>query len=209
MKSTIKSILGGAFISIGCFAYMVTLAKTNNIFLASATFYVGLGLILLFNCNLFMGKIMTLYDTKPTINYIWDLVNIWVYNLFGSMVTSILLSQIVNVDATAMIQTKFTLSPIQLIISGLVCNILVCGAVHSYAKTKNHIMSWFLITIFVLMGLEHSVANMTYMNLAFINNYNFLEIVNNLFFVTIGNTMGGLLIANLRREDNENKNKVF
>ncbi|WP_195966779.1 formate/nitrite transporter family protein [Clostridium sp. 1001283B150210_160208_E6] len=201
MKSTIKSILGGSFISIGCFAYMITLAKTNNVFLASATFYIGLGLILLFNCNLFTGKVMTLYNTKPTINYIWDLINIWIYNLFGSMATSILLSQIINIDAVAIIQIKFTLSPIQLIISGLACNIFVCGAVHSYTKTKNHIMSWFLITIFVLIGLEHGVANMTYMSLAFINNYNFLEIVNNLFFVTIGNVMGGLLIANLRREE--------
>lgn len=60
INSMEKSIIAGSFISLGAFSYLTILAKTNNLPLASLSFYIGLLLILIYKQDLFTGKVLTL-----------------------------------------------------------------------------------------------------------------------------------------------------
>lgn len=195
MNNVLKSILGGMCIGLGCFAYLITLQKTNNPVIASATFYVGLSLILFNKYKLFTGEIYTKANLSLK-EYIKTLTFTWTGNLIGSIIIVILLNQITTVDVTTLINHKLSLNPVQIIISGLFCNLLVCSSVKNYIKTKNHIISWFWITTFVVLGLEHSIANMTYITIGFFNGIpmSILSIISLLLFSALGNIAGGRII---------------
>lgn len=190
-----KSIIAGSFISLGAFAYLTILNKTNNLPLASLSFYIGLFLILLTQTNLFTGKILTL-KTETKLEYITQLTQIWIGNLIGSIISTIILFQIFQPNVSQIIQHKLGLNPVQMIISGIVCNLLVCSAVHSYNKYNNHIMSAFCIFLFVILGCEHIVANFSYYTLGFLEGIN-AQLIISLVFVTIGNIIGGLIVRDI------------
>jgi formate/nitrite transporter FocA (FNT family) len=196
MNEIKKSIYGGSMISLGAFAYLIVLQKTSNIFLASICFYLGLSLIMLTRQNLFTGQVFT-KASLPIREYIDTLINTWLFNFIGSIITTILLSQIFHPDITQLINNKLSLNPIQIIISAIFCNVLVCIAVANYNKTSNHLMSWFYIFIFVVMSFEHCVANFSYVSLSIIQNCNtsLYSSVLLLIFSTIGNIIGGRIVV--------------
>jgi formate/nitrite transporter FocA (FNT family) len=203
MNEIKKSIYGGSMISLGAFAYLIVLQKTNNIFLASMCFYLGLSLIMLTKQNLFTGQIFT-RSHLPIREYIDTLINTWLFNFIGSIITTILLSQIFHPDITQLINNKLSLTLIQIIISAIFCNALVCIAVANYNKTNNHLMSWFYIFIFVIMGFEHCVADMTYIVLGLQLQYTNLvysNILPLLICSTIGNIIGGRIIVNIIKQN--------
>lgn len=113
--------------------------------------------------------------------------------------------------------SKITLSFENALILGILCNILVCVAVWiSYAgenTTEKMTGIFFPVLLFVLMGFEHSVANMYYIPaglfaktnevyqlLAIDHGLNLGELswlkffVQNLLPVTIGNIIGGAIL---------------
>lgn len=188
-----KSIIAGGSISIGAFAYMVVLQKTGLSSLASCVFFVGLLLVFLTGSKLFTGCVLTMRNNK---HYWCDLTKVWFGNLVGSAVITLLLYIIFpDLNFKAILDVKFEKGFLELIISGFFCNIFVCGAVYYfiYYSDKEKVgISWFLITIFVAMGLEHSIANQTYMTIALIKGYKIVPIIINLLCTTLGNLLGGL-----------------
>lgn len=195
-KSIINSFLGGASISFGCFCYLITLQKTDNVYLASTTFYLGLLLIILMKTDLFTGKVFSNSHFKLQ-EYIKSLAITWLGNLAGGVVASFCFYQIIKPDLTSLISNKLSLNPIQMLISGTICNILVCTAVYAFSKTNNHLISGFLIVCFVLLGIEHIVANFSYFTIGFCSglHINLFSLLKSLFFVTIGNIIGGRIIV--------------
>lgn len=196
MKGRVKSIFAGVSISLGAFAYLITLQKTNNIFLSSCVFYIGLGLVLTYKLNLFTGKVFTL-SKDDKIKYAQNLAKIFIYNLLGSVITTILLYQLYKPDVSNIINNKLELSWYAIIISAILCNFLVCSAIKLYLMFCNHIAPWFVISIFVLLGFNHVVADMTYFSIGFLNNINIsiISTINYFILCTIGNVIGGLLVC--------------
>lgn len=208
-----NSIMAGASISLGAFAYLITLQKTNNPFIASMMFYTGLSLVLIFGFDLFTGQVVSLrtdtytqqYFTKSSISikdYIKTLSKTWIGNLIGSIITTILLFQVLHPNVEKIINTKLSLNPIQLLVGGIACNFLVCCAVANYKMYQNHLISGFFITVFVICGFLHCIADMTYFTLAICNGMN-LEIINIIKYmvlVTLGNVCGGLLLYFMKRQ---------
>ena len=113
---------------------------------------------------------------------------------------------------------KVNISFVQGIISGVLCNILVCAAVLMAMCAKDItgklLASFFVIMLFVTGGFEHCVANMYYITAGLIamNNPEYVDLtisaygfsqeyveslnvinflVKNLLPVTIGNILGG------------------
>jgi nitrite transporter NirC len=207
-----KSIYGGIAISAGTFAYLITLSKTNNVFLSAMTFYLGLCIILTYGYNLYTGKVLTLKVTNFTMNYfqtnnisnkeyIIKLVQVWLGNLIGSIITTILLFQILHPDVSTIVNNKLSLTPVQMLISSIMCNIMVCLAVSSYQMYKNHLLSGFFITLFILLGFSHSIADMSYFTLGICEgvNIDFVKLVVSMIVVSIGNAIGGLLLLYSKR----------
>lgn len=207
-----NSIVAGMCISLGAFAYLVTLQKTNNSFLGSLMFYVGLSLILLFRFELFTGQVLSLKvdiyteeHFRPSDisikQYIKTLTRTWIGNLIGSIITTVALFQILHPDVSSIVNTKLSLNPIQMMVGGLFCNLLVTCAVANYKMYQNHLISGFFILCFVICGFNHIVADFSYYTLGFCEgvNINISQLLMSLLFVTIGNLCGGLLLVFLKK----------
>lgn len=208
-----NSIMAGASISLGTFSYLITLQKTNNIFVSSLMFYTGLSLVLALGFELFTGQVLTLkidtytsqYFTKSSISakdYIIMLAKTWLGNLIGSVITTVLLFQILHPNVEQIVNTKLSLNPIQLIIGGIACNFLVCCAVANYKIYKTHLISGLFITVFVMCGFLHIVADMTYFTLAICSgmNLDIMKVITYTILVTLGNVIGGLLLYLVKRQ---------
>lgn len=86
-------------------------------------------------------------------------------------------------------------------VRGVLCNILVCLSVWTAAAGKDGISKFFLsafpVFIFVFLGFEHCVANMYYFPQALFlgADVSIGAIISRLLVVTLGNVIGGLIIA--------------
>lgn len=202
-----NSIVGGMCISLGTFAYLITLQKTKNPFLSSIMFYIGLSLIMVFRFELFTGQVLSLKVDMYTEEhfrlsnislrkYMETLTRTWIGNLIGSIMTTIALFQILHPDVSNIVNTKLSLNPIQMIVGGFFCNMLVTSAVGYYKMYQNHLISGFFILCFVLCGFNHIVADFSYYTLGFCEGMqiNIVQLLMSLLFVTVGNICGGLLL---------------
>jgi nitrite transporter NirC len=195
-----KGLFGGAMISLGSFTYLIVQQKTNNAFLASMCFFLGLLLIMVFNQHLYTGQVFSKSNLK-SIDYTVTLINTWVLNFFGAIIATILLNQILYIDISKIITTKLSLSPLQITISAIFCNLLVCSAVAGYKITKNIFISGFFIMCFVLCGFEHVIASMTYIILGQLQDVSMTlsSIISYLICASLGNFIGGRLVVILAK----------
>ena len=135
-------------------------------------------------------------------------------NYFSNMLGAIVIFTIViacNMDCStlidlAVIKCKESLSI--LIARGFACNVLVCLAVwigvyleQTYSKLERFISVIFPVIAFVACGFEHSVANMFILPFGlFAGEIDILQLIIQLFSVTIGNWLGGIFLGALLSE---------
>lgn len=211
----LQGFLAGIFIALGAIGYfkVAALAVDPGVgtFLASAIFPMGIIAILMLGAELFTSDtmmIMGVYDRKYSLlKVVRVLLLVWIANFIGMIFISGLTaaSGIFNEAMTHKIfhvsEVKTMLPIGQLIFSAILCNIIVCTGVWT-AYAMNNIMAkiitlWIIITVFVLSGTEHIVANMFYLLTAkFLGSeITWLGIGHNLLWVTIGNIIGGAIIV--------------
>ena len=230
-----KAIMAGAMIGMGAGISSVAAHTVADVGLArlvaGVVFPVGLMMVILMGAELFTGDClfgMSLLDRKQKI---WDFVKLLIFvyigNFLGAGLIALLFSASGQWDYSSGMLGAYTIkvalgkaniSFVQGIISGILCNILVCAAVIMAVCAKDVtgklLVSFFVIMMFVVGGFEHCVANMYYITAGLIaklnpeyvalamssygfseeyieslNIYNFL--VTNLIPVTIGNIIGG------------------
>ena len=69
-------------------------------------------------------------------------------------------------------------------------------AVEGYRQTKNPLILFICVSVFILSGFEHCVANMFYFFLAGMWS---LKAVGYLLIMTVGNSLGGMLIPAVKK----------
>lgn len=189
------AIAAGMSISLGGAVY---LTSTNKI-LGAFLFSVGLCTILVFKFKLFTGVVGYIPNNKPV--YIIEVVITWIGNLIGTFGFATLMSftrisEKLNEAAVSSTDTKLADGPVSLIILGIFCGLLMFIAVDTYKKyidTKPFnavFMEVMCVTVFILAGFEHSIADMYYFAAA----GRYLESFSVLGLVTVGNAIGGMLI---------------
>ncbi len=191
LKEFLLSVLAGMSISFGCVAF---LASGNKI-VGALFFVVGLFMILNFGFSLYTGKVCYAFDNKP--KYIARLLLIW----FGNVVGAILMALMVGAtrltslhDAVLnVVNTKLEDNVLSLFFLGVFCNMLIFVAVHGYKNFENPLAKmvalFFGVSVFVLCGFEHCIADAFYF--AFAGSYTFKTLLY-LLMITLGNTVGGL-----------------
>jgi nitrite transporter NirC len=100
---------------------------------------------------------------------------------------------------------KIASDPIALLCRGALCNWLVCLALWTSARTRDDtakcILIFWCLFAFIACGFEHSVANMTIFSVALFWSHNeaisLLGVTYNLFWVTVGNAIGGAVFMAL------------
>lgn len=206
------AVLAGAFIGFGAAAY--TLAMTGadpaygpHRFFGGVVFSLGLILVIVGGAELFTGNALMVMAAVDRLIRPGELARSWaiVYagNLAGgaglalAVAAAGLLDGPMGANAAAIALAKVALGPAEAFMSGVLCNVLVCLAVWLTLAARTvagKIMAivW-PIASFVALGLEHSVANMYlipqgWLAGAPVSAGGFLH---NLFFVTLGNIVGG------------------
>lgn len=206
------SVLAGAFIALGAAAFTAVLAGTTPGFgparlLGGITFATGLILVVVAGAELFTGNtliVMARVDGRVSTA---ALMRNWAYaftgNLIGAlavvllMVLSGLLDGAKGDAARAIAEAKAALGPMEAFTRGILCNMLVCLAVWvSFAArgVDGKILGIvFPISAFVLLGYEHSIANMYFIPLGWAlgGEVTLAGFLGNLLPVTLGNIVGG------------------
>lgn len=210
-----QGFLAGLFIALGAIGYFKVAAHAADpgvgTLLAAAIFPTGIITILMLGVELFtsdnmmiMGVYNKQYSFAKTLRVLFI---VWVANLLGSVFAGGLtgLSGIFTPEMIQMIsqvaEVKTALPVTQMVFSAILCNIIVCSAVWMAYSMKNVgakiVTLWFMITVFVLSGTEHIVANMYFLSASYFlgADITLAGIGYNFLFVTIGNFIGGAIIV--------------
>lgn len=203
--------------------------------LAGLVFTVGLILVIVGGAELFTGNnliIMAFMSKKVSLKKLLNnWVVVWVGNLVGSMGTALIVfigrqytfgGNSIGLAALATANAKCSLTFVQAVALGVMCNAMVCLAVwmcYSARTTTDRILAIIPpIACFVAAGFEHSIANMYFIPIGLFIKYfdtatystivttlnmgkdfanltwgNFF--VGNLLPVTIGNIIGGAVLV--------------
>ncbi len=221
-KALILAALAGAFIAFGgalaTFAGSGFTGMQANL-VKGAVFPLGLILVVICGAELFTGNCLLIAplltrDIKPSATFkSWGIV--YVGNFVGAVLVAVLVvyghsftdevaQACVNV-AAAKCNTPFW----QIMLRGIPCNMLVCLAVWAAMASKTatgKILAVYLpVFAFVVCGFEHSIANMYYITAGLMASAEYgLTVVglnlgngllNGLLAATVGNIIGGGLIA--------------
>ena len=179
--------------------------------IVAATFCFAIALIVFLSGELFTGNnfVMCVGMFKKKVNLSTTL-KIWLLTFIGNSIGLIIFAYlfIKSGASLSLIQhyiegvayAKLELTPMQMILRGILCNFSVCLAYLSGLKMKTEsgklAMMFFAVFAFIISGLEHSIANVGVFSVAYFafGGLPMGLVFKNLFFVIIGNIIGGGLL---------------
>jgi len=200
-KTLINAVLSGIFIGI---AGTVCLACTSSV-LGAFLFSFGLLMILCNGFKLFTGAVGYLAVQKKSgiLPYLMTLIIIWLGNLAGCylvgaairMTRSATTLNIVS-KAETLCRAKAADSPASLLILAFFCGILMYLAVDTFKRQEvapviRLITVILCVSVFILSGFEHCIANMYYFSVAGAWN---LQVLLLILLMTLGNSLGGMFL---------------
>jgi nitrite transporter NirC len=216
----IGSLMAGAYVGLGIiliFTLGNLLDPAIRPLVMGATFGIALTLVIIAGAELYTGHTMFLtFGVKTgklsSTQAIGILAQSWTGNLLGSIVVAYLFylggggqllpaaDSLVHKVALA----KTTAPALALFAKGMLCNWLVCLAIWMCQRVEGSakfIAIWWCLLAFIASGYEHSIANMTLFALSWFGahtpEYTLSGIGYNLFWVTLGNTVSGVLFMGL------------
>jgi len=217
-----QSIMGGGYVGLGGLLATVVSGSVPGIassnpgmqkMIFAALFPVNLLLILMSGGQLFTGNSASvaaaLYEGLISLD---DLVKSWSVSFFGNVVgcgllalaaqyTGILTGGVQELAVTTAMK-KCSGAFMPTVVKAIMCNWCVCMAVFM-AGAANDLAGkmvgiWFPISMFVAIGLEHSVANMFLLPLGLLGGAKLSiadTIVKNMIPATIGNAIAGAVVV--------------
>ena len=206
------AVLAGAFIALGAAAFTAALTGAPPSFgparlLAGVIFSTGLILVVVAGAELFTGNaliVMAWVDKRVTGA---ALLRNWAFAYAGNFIGALAVAGLMWASglfsgpqgevARAIAEAKLAIGPVEAFSRGILCNMLVCLAVWlSFAArgvADKALAIVFPITAFVLLGYEHSVANMYLIPAGWAAGapVTLTGFLGNLLPVTLGNVVGG------------------
>ena len=199
MKKNIKMFLlaigAGLAISIGGTVYL----SVDNKIIGSLLFAVGLYAIVLNGLFLYTGKVGYLVDQSDKIEYLGLLAITWLGNLAGTWIGAVAVLntriQGIRENAVGICETKLADGPLSIFLLAIFCGILMYIAVDGFREKENPLILFICVSVFILSGFEHCIANMFYFSIAGAWS---LKTIVYLIIMTLGNSLGGVLIPSLK-----------
>ncbi len=187
-------VLAGVMVSIGGAA----LLSCDNRYFGALLFCIALLSICYFGFNLYTGKVGFLladHSRGALSGAFWGLLG----NALGTLLCGLLIAYALpqlRETALAACERRLTQLPLQTLLRGFFCGVLMYAAVWIYREKKTPLGILFCIPVFILAGFEHSIADMFYFALAGLWRLQSLWF---LLLVVLGNSLGGLFIPFLQR----------
>ena len=193
-KILLKAILAGIMISIGGTIYLSLENKMVGAFL----FSIGLFMICVNGYNLYTGKIGYVIERKK--GFIIELIITLIGNFIGTVSSGLLLSltrinSTIKETAIKICTIKLDDGLLSIFILSIFCGMLMYLAVDLYKKYNDaaKYLGIFLgVTVFILSGFEHCVANMYYFTVADMWESKTLLYV---LIMILGNSVGSIIIS--------------
>ena len=190
----IDGILAGCMVSIGG----TVLLSCDNRYLGALLFCIALLAICYFGFNLYTGKVGFLLADHSAetlkLTFTGLLGNFLGTLLFGLLIAAALPQ--LREAALAACEKRLTQLPLQTLLRGCFCGLLMYVAVWTFREKKTVLGILFCIPVFVLSGFEHSIADMFYFSLA--GTVFRAQSLLFLLLVVLGNSIGSLFIPFLQ-----------
>lgn len=183
----VKAVLAGICISIGCNVYLAC----DNRYIGAVLFATGLMTILLFELNLYTGKVGYIVNNKP--DFIKVVGIILVGNIMGCICTGLCFP---SEFATVLCENKLQIPLMDVFCKSIMCGLLMFVAVDAYKQCKTLLPAIFCVATFILSGYEHSIADIAYFIMGRVIT---LESLIFILIVIVGNAIGGMIIPVTRQ----------
>lgn len=204
MKILFKGFLAGIMIAIGGTVFL----SIENKVIGASLFSIGLFGVLIYNLNLYTGKIGYLI-TNLNLKYIKELIITLIGNFIGACSVGFILryTRIYdNIYSKALIlaNTKLNDNLLSIFILSIFCGLLMYFAVNGFKKQTDfgkYLVVYLGVAVFILCGFEHCIANMYYFSVADIWS---LKTLGYTGIMVLGNSVGSFIIplCNLVIKDN-------
>jgi len=182
-------VLAGVMVSIGG----TVLLSVDNRYAGAVLFCIALLAICYFGFNLYTGKVGFLWnnhDAEALSMAFLGLAGNFLGTLLAGWLIAAALPQLRDAALTAC-EKRLTQLPVQTVIRGFFCGVLMYTAVWIYREKKTALGILFCIPVFILAGFEHSIADMFYFSLAGLFTPRAALFI---LLVVLGNSLGGLFI---------------
>lgn len=190
----VLSITAGLYIGIGGAVFL----SCDNRVVGAILFSVALLSICYLGLFLFTGKIGYMavqHDKQSVAAVIVTLVG----NIIGTLIAGLLagyMKPALMETARSLCENKLLLAPMQVVIAGIFCGILMYTAVELFKTNQTPAGIFFCVPVFILAGFEHSIADMYYFFTARMFTG---EVFVFLLLVVLGNSIGGMLVPWLKK----------
>ncbi len=199
LEILLSSILSGILIGIGAAIYLMVLPTSKIV--GSLFFGFGLFAIIQFGLFLFTGKVGFVLDHKP--NYLIDLLVGLIGNFIG-IISFCLLMKLTRCQDTLVEQSRILVNLKQndswysIFFLSVFCGMMIYLAVQGHKKTLygigKAIMCFLGVSIFILCGFEHCIANAAYYTYAGVMDW---KVIGYFVLMILGNSVGSILLDGL------------
>jgi len=218
LPTVMLALLAGAFIAFGASFYLVVITESSFGFgptrlFGGLAFSLGLLMVILGGAELFTGNSLIVMAWAQRKISSFALLRNWTLVLVANFASSVAMalavtwsgvmaSPALTATVIGMSEAKVALDPIDAFIRGVLCNVLVCLAVWLSFSARSVADKVLVIPLpiaaFVVLGFEHSIANMFLLPLGWLlgAKIDLAGMAGNLVPVTLGNMVGGgVLVA--------------
>ena len=194
MKILFKSFLAGIMIAIGGTVFL----SIENKVIGASLFSIGLFGVLIYNLNLYTGKIGYLI-TNFNLKYIKELIITLIGNFIGACSVGFILRYTIIYDkiyekSLMLANTKLNDNILSIFILSIFCGLLMYYAVNGFKKQTDfgkYLVVYLGVAVFILCGFEHCIANMYYFSVADIWS---LKTLGYTGIMVLGNSLGSFII---------------
>ncbi len=194
MKILFKSFLAGIMIAIGGTVFL----SIENKVVGASLFSIGLFGVLIYNLNLYTGKIGYLI-TNFNLKYIKELAITLIGNFIGACSVGFILRYTRIYDniyekALNLANIKLNDSILSIFILSIFCGLLMYFAVNGFKKQTDfgkYLVVYLGVSVFILSGFEHCIANMYYFSVADIWS---LKTLGYTSIMVLSNSIGSFII---------------
>lgn len=206
LKVLISSIMAGCSIAFGATFYLVLASQGVFLLKVLGSFLFGIGLftIIHFDFWLYTGKVGYIFENKP--NYLLKLLISFLGNLIGVIGLSFLIKQtyVINDNIISFCQNLVSIKDherwFEVFILSFLCGMMIYLAVEGHKRASyplaKVIFAFFPISLFIICGFEHVIANACYYTYA--GSLNWHEILWFLY-MGLGNALGSLAFYGMEK----------
>ena len=204
VKTVFGAVSAGIMIAIGGTVFL----SIENKVIGASLFSIGLFGVLIYNLNLYTGKIGYLI-TNFNLKYIKELIITLIGNFIGACSVGFILRYTRIYDkiyekSLILANTKLNDNILSIFILSIFCGLLMYYAVNGFKKQTDfgkYLVVYLGVAVFILCGFEHCIANMYYFSVADIWS---LKTLGYTGIMVLGNSLGSFIIplCNLVIKDN-------